>query len=127
MTAGTIASAEALTKALTVQAAFDPAKAGPGLRGWKGQAREERFDWLLAASGIVLYVISTGKSHRDFPEPPADLASRPEIYELIAECVVAMAFRASSEDIARICHAHPSLSEAMKEAALAVDKRTLNF
>ena len=47
--------------------------------------------------------------------------------ELIAECVMAMEFRASSEDIARICHAHPSLSEATKEAALAVDKRTLNF
>ncbi len=47
--------------------------------------------------------------------------------ELIAEAVVAMAFRASSEDIARICHAHPSLSEATKEAALAVDKRALNF
>jgi dihydrolipoamide dehydrogenase len=47
--------------------------------------------------------------------------------ELIAECVVAMAFRASAEDIARICHAHPSLSESTKEAALAVDKRTLNF
>ena len=47
--------------------------------------------------------------------------------ELIAEACVAMAFRASSEDIARICHAHPSLSEATKEAALAVDKRTLNF
>jgi dihydrolipoamide dehydrogenase len=47
--------------------------------------------------------------------------------ELIAEAVVAMEFRASAEDIARICHAHPSLSEATKEAALAVDKRTLNF
>jgi len=47
--------------------------------------------------------------------------------ELIAECVVAMEFRASAEDIARICHAHPSLSESTKEAALAVDKRTLNF
>jgi dihydrolipoamide dehydrogenase len=47
--------------------------------------------------------------------------------ELIAEAVVAMEFRASSEDIARICHAHPSLSEATKEAALAVDKRTLNL
>ncbi|MFO0121434.1 MAG: FAD-dependent oxidoreductase, partial [Inhella sp.] len=47
--------------------------------------------------------------------------------ELVAECVVAMAFKASSEDIARICHAHPSLSESTKEAALAVDKRTLNF
>ena len=47
--------------------------------------------------------------------------------ELIAEAVVAMEFRASAEDIARICHAHPSLSESTKEAALAVDKRTLNF
>ena len=51
----------------------------------------------------------------------------PMASELIAEAVVAMAFRASSEDIARICHAHPSLSESKKEAALAVDKRTLNF
>jgi dihydrolipoamide dehydrogenase len=47
--------------------------------------------------------------------------------ELIAEAVMAMEFRASSEDIARICHAHPTLSEATREAALAVDKRTLNF
>lgn len=51
----------------------------------------------------------------------------PMASELIAEAVVAMEFRASSEDIARICHAHPSLSEATKEAALAVDKRALNF
>jgi dihydrolipoamide dehydrogenase len=51
----------------------------------------------------------------------------PMASELIAECVLAMEFRASSEDIARICHAHPSLSESTKEAALAVDKRTLNF
>ena len=51
----------------------------------------------------------------------------PMASELISEAVVAMEFRASSEDIARICHAHPSLSEATKEAALAVDKRTLNF
>jgi dihydrolipoamide dehydrogenase len=51
----------------------------------------------------------------------------PMASELIAEAVVAMEFKASSEDLARICHAHPSLSEATKEAALAVDKRTLNF
>ena len=51
----------------------------------------------------------------------------PSVSELIAEAVVAMEFKASSEDIARICHAHPSLAEATKEAALAVDKRTLNF
>ncbi len=47
--------------------------------------------------------------------------------ELIAEAVMAMEFRASSEDIARVCHAHPSLSEVMHEAALAVDKRALHF
>jgi dihydrolipoamide dehydrogenase len=51
----------------------------------------------------------------------------PQASELIAEAVMAMVFKASSEDVARICHAHPSLSESMKEAALAVDKRTLNF
>ncbi len=51
----------------------------------------------------------------------------PMASELISEAVVAMEFRASSEDIARICHAHPTLSEATKEAALAVDKRSLNF
>lgn len=51
----------------------------------------------------------------------------PMASELISEAVVAMEFRASAEDIARICHAHPSLSEATKEAALAVDKRALNF
>lgn len=51
----------------------------------------------------------------------------PMASELIAEAVVAMEFRASSEDLARICHAHPSLSESTKEAALAVDKRSLNF
>ena len=51
----------------------------------------------------------------------------PMASELISEAVVAMEFGASSEDIAMICHAHPSLSEATKEAALAVDNRTLNF
>ena len=47
--------------------------------------------------------------------------------ELIAEAVVAMEFRAAAEDIGMICHAHPSLSEAIKDAALAVDKRALNI
>jgi dihydrolipoamide dehydrogenase len=51
----------------------------------------------------------------------------PYASELIAEGVVAMEFGASSEDLARICHAHPSLSEATKEAALAVDRRALNI
>lgn len=51
----------------------------------------------------------------------------PQASELIAEAVTVMEFRGAAEDIARICHAHPTLSESMKEAALAVDKRTLNF
>ena len=51
----------------------------------------------------------------------------PMASELISEGVVAMEFGASSEDLARICHAHPSLSEVTKEAALAVDGRTLNL
>lgn len=46
---------------------------------------------------------------------------------LIAEIAIAMEFSASSEDIARTCHAHPTLNEAVKEAALAVDKRTINL
>ncbi len=51
----------------------------------------------------------------------------PMASELVAEAVTVMEFRGASEDIARICHAHPTLSEAVKEAALAVDKRALNF
>jgi len=47
--------------------------------------------------------------------------------ELISEAVTIMEFRGAAEDIARICHAHPTLSESLKEAALAVDKRALNF
>lgn len=46
--------------------------------------------------------------------------------ELIAEIGIAMEFGASSEDIARTCHAHPTFSEAVKEAALAVDKRAIH-
>ena len=46
--------------------------------------------------------------------------------ELISECVVAMEFQGSSEDLARIVHAHPTLSEAVHEAALHVDKRAIH-
>jgi dihydrolipoamide dehydrogenase len=51
----------------------------------------------------------------------------PYVSELISEAVVAMEFGAAAEDIARIVHAHPTLSEAMHEAALGVDKRTLSL
>ncbi len=51
----------------------------------------------------------------------------PDAGNMIGEAALAMEFGASSEDIARTCHAHPTLSESLKEAALAVDNRTLNF
>jgi len=47
--------------------------------------------------------------------------------ELIAEAVVTMEFAGASEDLGRICHAHPTLSEIVHEAALACDKRSLHF
>jgi dihydrolipoamide dehydrogenase len=51
----------------------------------------------------------------------------PDAGNMIAEAAIAMEFGASSEDIARTCHAHPTLPEAVKEAALAVAKRAINF
>jgi dihydrolipoamide dehydrogenase len=50
----------------------------------------------------------------------------PRASDMIAEAVAVMEFAGSAEDIARICHGHPTLSETLKEAALAVDKRTIN-
>jgi dihydrolipoamide dehydrogenase len=51
----------------------------------------------------------------------------PRASDLIAEAVTVMEFAGSAEDIARICHAHPTLSEAVREAALAVDKRAIHI
>lgn len=51
----------------------------------------------------------------------------PDAGTLIAEAALAMEFSASSEDIARTCHAHPTLNEALKEAALAVDKQAIHI
>jgi dihydrolipoamide dehydrogenase len=51
----------------------------------------------------------------------------PDAGNMIAEAAIAMEFGASAEDIARTCHAHPTLPEAVKEAALAVGKRAINF
>jgi dihydrolipoamide dehydrogenase len=50
----------------------------------------------------------------------------PRASDLIAEAVAVMEFAGSAEDIARTCHAHPTLSEAVREAALAVDKRAIH-
>ena len=51
----------------------------------------------------------------------------PRASDMIAEAVTAMEFAGSAEDLARICHAHPTLSEAVKEAALAVDRRAIHY
>ena len=51
----------------------------------------------------------------------------PHTGDMIAEMALAMEFGASAEDIARTCHAHPTHTEAVKEAALAVDKRAIHF
>jgi dihydrolipoamide dehydrogenase len=51
----------------------------------------------------------------------------PDAGNLIMECGIAMEFGASSEDIARSCHPHPTLTEAVKEAALAVEKRAIHM
>ena len=50
----------------------------------------------------------------------------PHAGDLLSEAVVAMAFGASSEDLARICHAHPTLTEVIKEACLDVEKRAVH-
>jgi dihydrolipoamide dehydrogenase len=50
----------------------------------------------------------------------------PRAGDLIAEAVAAIEFGASSEDLARTCHAHPTLAEVVKEAALAVDGRAIH-
>ena len=50
----------------------------------------------------------------------------PHSGDMIAEMALAMEFGASSEDIARTCHAHPTFSEAVKEAALSLDKRAIH-
>jgi dihydrolipoamide dehydrogenase len=51
----------------------------------------------------------------------------PRASDLIAEAVALLEFSGSAEDVARTCHAHPTLSEAVREAALAVDGRALHI
>jgi dihydrolipoamide dehydrogenase len=51
----------------------------------------------------------------------------PTASELIAEIAVAFEFGATAEDLARSCHAHPTLAEAIKEAAMSVEKRAIHM
>ena len=51
----------------------------------------------------------------------------PQAGELLGECVLAMEYGGSTEDIARTCHGHPTLSEAVKEAALATGGKAIHF
>ena len=86
----------------------------------------------FAASGRAKAMEQTGGlvkiiSARDDDEILGVHIIGPMAGELIGEMVLAMEFSASSEDIQRTVHAHPSLSEAIHEASLAVDKRALNF
>ena len=82
---------------------------------------EERVQNLV--SRLNLY----DQSHRDRRpyDPYRDLIG-PNVGELIAEAALLMEFGGSAEDLARTCHAHPTLAEAVKEAALAVDKRAIH-
>ena len=73
------------------------------LNDTKGETKQEKTDRILGAHLIG-----------------------PHAGELIGEIGVAMEFGASAEDIARTCHAHPTFSEAVKEAALSVDKRAIH-
>lgn len=66
-------------------------------------------------------------AHRDTDRVLGVHVIGPRAGDLIAEAVAAMAFHASSEDVARVVHAHPTLSEVVKEAALAVDGRALHM
>src|SRR5690606_38689424 len=74
-----------------------------------------------AASGMVKMM-----AHAETDEILGVHIVGPMASEMIAEAVVAMEFRAAAEDVQRTVHAHPTLSEAMHEAALAVDKRALH-
>ncbi len=66
-------------------------------------------------------------AHRDTDRVLGVHVIGPRAGDLIAEAVAAMAFHASSEDVARVVHAHPTLAEVVKEAALAVDGRALHM
>ena len=63
---------------------------------------------------------------KDQTRSEADERKWDEPADLIAELVTVMEFVGSSEDVARICHAHPTLSEAVREAAMAVEKRAIH-
>jgi len=72
-------------------------------------------------SGMVKFL-----AHKETDEILGVHMVGPRVSELIAEAAMAMEMRASAEDLARTCHAHPTLAEAVKEAALAVDKRAIH-
>ena len=86
----------------------------------------------FTANGRARAILRPKASSKSSPTPrptacSACISSGPMPATMIAEAVLAMEFGASSEDIARTCHAHPTLNEAVKEAALAVSKRAINF
>ena len=100
--------------------------------GWRGGtgvddlARfTERMLW-LRARGCGGFVGASVRALDRILELGAHILG-PDAEALIAEIAIAMEFAASAEDIARTCHAHPTLAEAVKEAALAVDGRAIHM
>ena len=82
-----------------------------------GRAKVNQHDrWLCEDSRRCQDRSGAGRAYR-----------RPDAGELIAEAAVPMEFGGSAEDIARTCHAHPTASEAVKEAAMAVEKRAIHM
>ena len=94
----------------------------PALQQLIQTALQNNLDLRVAALNIDAYRAQYRIQRADrFPNVGANAS------ELISEGVVAMEFGAASEDLARICHAHPTLSEVVHEAALACDGRPLHF
>jgi len=109
-----------LMAALLAQKGFtSSARALEAPRGW-AQVLSTKYDWREAQDELGQRFEISFNAYKPF-------ACGIVIHPSIDACVQLRERGVRAEDIARICHAHPSLSEATKEAALAVDKRTLNF
>jgi dihydrolipoamide dehydrogenase len=93
-----------------------PVKTGRNYFAANGRARSLREE-----EGLVKVI-----AHKETDELLGVHILGPRASEMIAEAAVAMEFRASAEDLARTCHAHPTLSETIREAALAVDRRAIH-
>ena len=95
---------------------------GPEIE-WVPEAMAERLDLTRSTLYRYLKVLADAATDRILGVHMIG----PHVGELIAEAAVIMEFGGSAEDLARTCHAHPTLSEAVKEAALSVAKRPIHM